>query len=204
MKKDYNFSFFKHFNISRTLPADQADHFIRHIKMHVDELKEDLFIQYVKMHKEEPKSDYIIQYAKPYLLKPEECHFCKDVIYFFKLISAQLTFLEFSHDIIHILRTKGFKGYENADFNFDVSLPKNWRKHVFNIFDYESFKLAIQIHDIFNMGFTDEMHIRLTCEDAELMMETLGNAIQDAEVFIAMLEEYYHDDLEKLKKELAG
>jgi len=68
MKKDYNFSFFKHFNIDDSLPAYQAYHFIRHIKMHVNELKEDLLIQYVKMHGEKPKSDYIIQYSKPSLL----------------------------------------------------------------------------------------------------------------------------------------
>lgn len=37
----------------------------------------------------------------------------------------------------------------------------------------------------------DEKHIILTKEDAEVQMETFGHAIQDAGVFIKLLEEYF-------------
>lgn len=42
-----------------------------------------------------------------------------------------------------------------------------------------------------DLGMVDEIHIILTKEDAETQMTALGNAIQDAGVFIKMLEQYF-------------
>ena len=71
------------------MSLEQTDHFLRHVKMHADEVKLGTF--------KKDKEDYLK-----------------------KLKEAQKVGLEMSHDMIYILRVRKFKGYENADFSFNI------------------------------------------------------------------------------------
>ena len=82
------------------MSLEQTDHFLRHVKMHADEVKLGTF--------KKDKEDYLK-----------------------KLKEAQKVALEMSHDMIYILRLRKFKGYENADFSFNIKLPDDWKNHEF-------------------------------------------------------------------------
>lgn len=135
----------------------------------------DHFLRHIKMHAEEYKNG----------------SFNKDAQYLDKLKNAQNLALEVSHDMIHVMRVKKFKGYENVDFSFDVSLPQNLEEHAYRDFDYSSFRVGCQIRSTLDLGMIEDYNIRLTKEDAEKQMETLGAAIQDAGVFIKLLEKHF-------------
>lgn len=66
----------------KRMSLEQMDHFLRHVKMHVEEF--------------------------------QNGDFYKDRSYLEKLKEAQYLALEVSHDMIHVMRTKQFKGYEDA------------------------------------------------------------------------------------------
>ena len=138
------------------MSLEKADHFLRHIKMHADEVKSGTF--------NKDKEDYLN-----------------------KLRKAQRVALEISHDIIYILRRREFKGYENADFSFNVDLPKDWENHEFRIFDCQSFRVGCKLGKALELGI-DEMNIKIELKDLEEQMQALGDAIQDSEVLIKMLE----------------
>lgn len=58
--------------------------------------------------------------------------FCKDEKFFEKVVKVRTSVLEWAHDIVYIMRGKQFKGYENIDFSFNLSLPE----------DFDNFKLS--------------------------------------------------------------
>ena len=132
------------------MSLEQTDHFLRHVKMHADEVKLGTF--------KKDKEDYLK-----------------------KLKEAQKVALEMSHDMIYILRLRKFKGYENADFSFNIKLPDDWKNHEFRTFDCQSFKIGCK------MGI-DERNLRIDVKELEEQMKVLGDAIQDSEVLIKMLE----------------
>lgn len=117
--------------------------------------------------------------------------FSKDISYIKRLREAQYLFLEVSHDMVHVMRTKQFKGYENADFDFVVDLPKDWKEHQFRKFDFNSFSIGLKLRTTLDLGMVTEKNILLTCEQAVQQLGAFANAIQDAEVFIKMLNEYF-------------
>ena len=141
------------------MTLEQMDHFLRHVQMHAEELREG--------------------------------DFYKDRSYLEKLKEAQHLALEVSHDIIHVMRSKQFQGYEDADFCFDVYLPADLKSHQFRTFDATSFRIGCKLKATLDLCMVEEQYIRLTKEDAEIQMEVLGNAIQDAGVLIKLLEEYF-------------
>lgn len=143
------------------MSLEQSDHFLRHIKMHAEELKNGTFSKKVK-----------------YLDNLKEAQYCA---------------MEVSHDLIHILRYKKFKGYENADFSFDVSLPSNLTGHEFREFDYDSFHAAYRLKNALDIGITEDS-LNISVEELENQMENLSAAIQDAGVFIKLLEKYFKPD----------
>lgn len=142
------------------MSLEQTDHFLRHVRIHANELREGTF--------------------------------SKEKEYLEKLKSAQYTALEISHDIIHVLRLREFKGYENADFSFDVNLPENWKNHEFRKFDSQSFRLGCKLKRTLDMGLVDENSLKINIKELEEQMEILGNSIQDSEVLIKMLEEHFN------------
>ena len=137
----------------------------------------DHFLRHVKMHAEEYKNGT----------------FTKDRSYLEKLMEAQRLALEISHDMIHVMRVKKFKGYEDADFSFDVSLPADLEGHVYRSFDYSSFRIGYDLRSTLDLGMIEDVNIVLDVEDAKEQMETLGNAIQDAGVFIKLLTKYFSE-----------
>ena len=137
------------------MTLEQMDHFLRHIKIHAEEVRNGSFN--------------------------------KDEAYIYKLREAQYMALEISHDMVHVMREKLYKGYENADFQFVISLPENWEKHEFRTFDYSSFRIGINLKETIDLGMIPERAIPLECKSAEEQMECLAKAVQDAEVLIAML-----------------
>ena len=132
------------------MSLEQTDHFLRHVKMHADEVKLGTF--------KKDKEDYLK-----------------------KLKEAQKVALEMSHDMIYILRLRKFKGYENADFSFNIKLPDDWKNHEFRTFDCQSFKIGCKLR-------MDERNLRIDVKELEEQMKVLGDAIQDSEVLIKMLE----------------
>lgn len=143
------------------------------MKMTLEQM--DHFLRHVRIHAEEFRNG----------------SFNKSEAYIYKLREAQYMALEISHDMIHVMRQKSFKGYENADFQFVVNLPKNWEKHEFRTFDYSSFRTGIKLREIIDLGIIPEKMIPLDCKDAEEQMEVLANAVQDAEVLITMLKPHF-------------
>ena len=107
--------------------------------------------------------------------------------YLKKLKEAQKVALEMSHDMIYILRLRKFKGYENADFSFNITLPDDWKNHEFRTFDCQSFKIGCKLRMALEMGI-DERNLRIDVKELEEQMKVLGDAIQDSEVLIKMLE----------------
>lgn len=143
----------------KKMTLEQMDHFLRHMKMHAEEFKNETFT--------------------------------KNSSYLEKLIDAQKLALEISHDMVHVMRVKQFKGYENADFSFDVSLPADLERHVFRSFDYSSFRIGCNLKATLDLGMIEDKDILLSVEDAEEQMEALGNAVQDAGVLIELLKVYF-------------
>lgn len=143
----------------KKMTLEQMDHFLRHMKMHAEEFKNETFT--------------------------------KNSSYLEKLIDAQKLALEISHDMVHVMRVKQFKGYENADFSFDVSLPADLKRHVFRSFDYSSFRIGCNLKATLDLGMIEDKDILLSVEDAEEQMEALGNAVQDAGVLIELLKVYF-------------
>ena len=138
------------------MSLEQTDHFLRHVKMHADEVKLGTF--------KKDKEDYLK-----------------------KLKEAQKVALEMSHDMIYILRLRKFKGYENADFSFNITLPDDWKNHEFRTFDCQSFRIGCKLRMALEMGI-DERNLRIDVKELEEQMKVLGDAIQDSEVLINMLE----------------
>ena len=138
------------------MSLEQTDHFLRHVKMHADEVKLGTF--------KKDKEDYLK-----------------------KLKEAQKVALEMSHDMIYILRLRKFKGYENADFSFNIKLPDDWKNHEFRTFDFQSFRIGCKLRMALEMGI-DERNLRIDVKELEEQMKVLGDAIQDSEVLIKMLE----------------
>ena len=135
----------------------------------------DHFLRHIKKHAEEVKSGT----------------FNKDITaYSSNLRAAQYLALDISHDMVHVMRVKKFEGYEDADFEFVITLPKNWKEHEFREFDEDSFKIGCRLKATLDYGMVAEKHIILACRDAEQQMTTLANAVQDATVLLKMLEEY--------------
>lgn len=142
------------------MSLERADHFMRHMKGHAEELRNG--------------------------------NFTKDESYIDRLKDAQYTFLEISHDMIHVMRFKQFKGYENADFQFETNLPNDWEHHEFREFDMTSFIDGIRLKETLDLSILSEDNITLTCKNAEVQLRLLGEAIQDAEVLIKMLEKHFN------------
>ena len=138
------------------MSLEQTDHFLRHVKMHADEVKLGTF--------KKDKEDYLK-----------------------KLKEAQKVALEMSHDMIYILRLRKFKGYENADFSFNIKLPDDWKNHEFRTFDCQSFRIGCKLRMALEMGI-DERNLRIDVKELEEQMKVLGDDIQDSEVLIKMLE----------------
>ena len=93
--------------------------------------------------------------------------------------------------MIHVMRTKQFEGYEDADFDFDVRLPKNLKEHKFRHFNWASFAVGRKLKATLDLDIIDEKHIVLSKEDAEEQMAILSQAIQDAGVLLKLLEVHF-------------
>ena len=141
------------------MTTEQMDHFLRHVKMHAEELRNGTF--------------------------------CKDATYLYKLREAQDMALEISHEIFHIMRTKGFEKYEGDGFMFYTKLPENLEQHEFRDFDYESFRLGCKIKRATDMILCDEKDLELDENEVAKELEILGNAIQDAGVLLKLLENHF-------------
>lgn len=140
------------------MSMEQMDHFLRHVKMHAEELREGTFNK---------GPDYVE-----------------------KLKDAQYCALEVSHDIIHILRFKKFKGYENADFSFCISLPDNFENYTFSEFGPDSFRAGTRLKNALDMGVEEE-RLSVEVHVLEMQMENLASAVRDAGVLIKLLEDHF-------------
>ena len=144
--------------------------------------------------------DHFLRHIEIHVNEFRQGCFTKGSDYLSKLKTAQKLALDVSHDIIHVMRTKQFKGYENADFCYDVSLPADIKHHHFRHFDASSFRVGCKLKATIDLGLIPEHLIVLSVEDAEQQMNELGWAIQDAGVFIKMLEEYFNKPQTAYKK----
>ena len=89
------------------------------------------------------------------------------------------------------MREKGFDGYKDNDFNPYIPLPADYKNHSFRVFDYESFKFAIEVKYLMDLGMVMEKDIMFSEEEGEIQMQILYAVLEDTEVFIQMLEEYF-------------
>ena len=134
------------------------------------------------------QTDHFLRHVKMYADEVKLGTFKKDKEdYLKKLKEAQKVALEMSHDMIYILRLRKFKGYENADFSFNIKLPDDWKNHEFRTFDCQSFRIGCKLRMALEMGI-DERNLRIDVKELEEQMKVLGDAIQDSEVLIKMLE----------------
>ena len=138
------------------------------------------------------QADHFLRHMYQHAKELRDGSFSKDPSYMSHLRDAQYVALEISHDMIHVMRTKKFEGYEDADFDFDVKLPTDWKNHEFKKFDYSSFTIGIKLKKTLDLGLIDESNMILSSEEAVEQLKVLGNAIQDAEVFLKMLQKHFH------------
>ena len=137
--------------------------------------KMDHFLRHMKLHREELRIG-ILRKGPEYLENLKE---------------AKVEAIELIHDNFHICRCHGFENYKDADFELTVKLPDDIEKHQFREFDYNSFRISVKNKNALNMGI-NEKFLRFELSDLEREMESLANAIQDAEVFIKILEEHFN------------
>ena len=136
--------------------------------------------------------DHFLRHVKQHAEELKQGVFNKDRSYLERLKVARYMALEVSHDMIHVMRIKEFKGYEDADFCFDITLPdEDLTQHEYRVFDATSFKVGCKVQSILNLEIIDERKIQLSKEEAEAQMTALGNAIQDASVLIELLEKTF-------------
>lgn len=136
--------------------------------------------------------DHFLRHVRQHAEELKQGIFTKDRSYLERLKIARYMALEVSHDMVHVMRIKNFEGYEDADFCFDITLPKeDLTQHVYRQFDATSFKVGCKVQSILNLEIIDERKIQLSKEEAEAQMTALGNAIQDASVLIELLEKTF-------------
>ncbi len=74
------------------------------------------------------------------------------------------------------------------DIKVDLNSTENIESHQFRDFDYDSFREAIKMENALNMGLT------INSSNSSLLkinVENLCNAVEDANVLINLLEEYF-------------
>lgn len=116
----------------------------------------------------------------------------KDANYLNLIVSARLGLLECAHDMVYIMREKKFKGYENLDFTFDLSIPKDVdiNTYQFSLLTYDSFRVAERIDNLLDI-MEDPSFIPLDSKDANAQMKILEKSIVECNIAIKILKEYY-------------
>lgn len=118
--------------------------------------------------------DHVLRHVEMHANEFRHGNFTKGGDYLKKLKEAQELALEVSHDIIHVMRTKQFKGYENADFSYDIILPNDYKHHRFRHFDAASFQVGCKLKATMDLDIVPDSMIQLSCDDAEQQMNELG------------------------------
>lgn len=150
--------FQKEVNMYIRLTNEQAEHYARHLSIHVNEVKEG--------------------------------NFSKDIEYVDALVQARILFLEAAHDMVYIMREKEFRGYEDADFNFDVRIDEgNLTNHQFQKFDVTSYRVVKRIRNL--LEFQKPKLIELSREEAEMQMNVLSQTIIDLSYGILLFQKYF-------------
>lgn len=149
----------------RRLTKEQAEHYARHLRIHVDELRTG------NLNKNPDYVDYLAQ--------------------------ARIIFLESAHDIIYILREKRYQGYENADFEFSITIEEeDVLKHQFSIFDVASYRVMQKIRYL--LEFQEAKDIPLSVEEVESQMNIIGQTIIDLSYGILLFQRHFGDTREFL------
>lgn len=108
--------------------------------------------------------DHVLRHVEMHANEFRHGNFTKGGDYLKKLKEAQELALEVSHDIIHVMRTKQFKGYENADFSYDIILPNDYKHHRFRHFDAASFQVGCKLKATMDLDIVPDSMIQLSCE----------------------------------------
>lgn len=116
-------------------------------------------------------------------------NFCKEETFFRKIVEVRRSVLEWAHDIVYILRDKKFKGYENLDFSFSLTLPKDLESFELREFETERFKTIIIMQT--KLMSASGIDIDLEPEEVKIQMELLRDVIVDFSVAIEILKVHY-------------
>lgn len=135
---------------------------------------------------------HVTRHLKVHMEELREGRLIKDVNYLYLVVSARIGLLECSHDIVYIMREKKFKGYENLDFTFDLTIPKDVDidTYEFAVLTYDSFKVAQRVDELLDT-MTDPTFIPLDPEAANEQMKVLEKSIVESCIAIKMLKKHY-------------
>lgn len=115
--------------------------------------------------------------------------FCKEEAFFRKVVNVRRNVLEWAHDIIYILRDKKFKGYEDLDFSFSLTLPKDLGSFELRDFETESFNKIVIMQT--KLMSSSGIEIDIEPEQVKIQMELLRDVIVDFSVAIEILKVHY-------------
>lgn len=135
---------------------------------------------------------HVTRHLKIHMEELKNGNLSKDLNYLNLVVSARLGLLECAHDMVYIMREKKFKGYENLDFSFDLSIPEqvDIKTYEFTLLTYDSFRVAQRIDDLLDT-MADPSLIPLDAKDANEQMKVLEKSIVECSIAIKMLKEYY-------------
>ncbi len=113
---------------------------------------------------------------------------------------------EIAHTLVHLMRLKKFKGYENADYRFDTEEPsvEELKSYKFTKFVPGDFSYGITIANTMRMGLVSDEDIVLPIDVSQQQMERFGKAIKDCSAILVMLEilskkRKYQSNIQNLK-----
>ena len=136
---------------------------------------------------------HVTRHLKIHMEELREGRLLKDEKYLYLVISARLGLLECAHDMVYIMREKQFKGYENLDFTFDLTIPKDLdiNTYEFSTLTYDSFKVVQRIEELLEI-MANPSFILLDPASANEQMKVLEKSIIESCIAIIMLKKHFN------------
>lgn len=131
-----------------------------------------------------------IRHLNQHVIELRENRFSKQLTYLREIVEARRITLEMAHDMVYVMREKSYKGYENMDFCFDLTLPKKIEKHEIGTYIIDQFTTALRVKN--RLEFFEARNIALEVIDAEEQMNILSKVIIDLSVAIELFKKYYN------------
>lgn len=130
-----------------------------------------------------------LRHLKRHVEELKKGTFEKERQYLQDLVETRYKIIEWEHDMIYVMRERKFKGYENQDFSFDLSIPEKLESYDFHEFNPVDFYTLVKV--LAKLDLLTEISTELEPEAAVKQVKILQAAILDFSVAIALFKTYY-------------